>query len=72
MAGEERPCSQLLLEVETGTGRQRHEVTLAKRPIPRFEPVSGPPEGSCRVDPDGWEIVGWIVSRVIESVGIHP
>lgn len=70
MAGEERPLSALLAEVETTDGLNRLEATLDKRPYPHYMPVVGHPDLICRIEDDGSETTGRFVGRKFEAVEV--
>jgi ParD-like antitoxin of type II ParDE toxin-antitoxin system len=60
--GDDRPLSECLASVDTGTGRRRTQAYLESRPYPHFEKAE-PPGMLVKIDEDGTRTVGRFVNR---------
>lgn len=71
MAGQEKPLSEMVAEVDSFKGRGRVARYLKQRPYPHYKIVPGRPDLVCRIEADGTEVIGRFVGREFVSVGIE-
>lgn len=67
-AGQQRPVSEAIADVDSLKGRKLVRDFLATRSYPHFEPVPGHSGLLCRVDEDGTKTIGRFVNRKFEPV----
>ncbi len=68
MAGQEKPLSKTVGEVDSAKGRRRVASYLKQRPYPHYKPVPGRSDLVCRIEGDGSEVIGRFVGREFEVV----
>ena len=71
-AGNLRPLSKAISEVDSEAGRQRVSAFLNSRPFPHFEPAPDKPGFLIRIDDDGTRTLGRFVNRKFQTVNGNP
>jgi len=71
-AGNLRPLSKAVSEVDSEAGRQRVSAFLNSRPFPHFEPAPDKPGFLIRIDDDGTRTLGRFVNRKFQTVNGNP
>jgi hypothetical protein len=65
-AGQQRPVSEAIANVDSANGRKQVRDFLNTRPYPQFQLVKDRPGLLCRTEEDGTETIGRFVNRRFE------